>query len=126
MFSNVFDVEFTARLETQLDRIETGKDAWSDVVSEFYKPFQSDLTDIAYPPWHAQNRGNLGYKPAFSGDVPSKEATAALKAMAIGELKIGEGQYDNVTGNPAFSDPIVLNPPWRWDATGRQTQWVRP
>jgi DNA topoisomerase I len=44
MFSDVFDVEFTAKLETQLDRIETGKDAWSDVVSDFYKPFQSDLT----------------------------------------------------------------------------------
>ncbi len=44
MFSNVFDVEFTARLETQLDRIETGKDAWGDVVSGFYGPFQSDLT----------------------------------------------------------------------------------
>jgi DNA topoisomerase-1 len=44
MFSDVFDVEFTARLESQLDRIETGKDAWSDVVSGFYVPFQSDLT----------------------------------------------------------------------------------
>jgi DNA topoisomerase I len=44
MFSDVFDVEFTARLETQLDRIENGKDAWGDVVSGFYRPFQSDLT----------------------------------------------------------------------------------
>ena len=44
MFSDVFDVEFTARLEGQLDRIETGKDAWTDVVSGFYTPFQSDLT----------------------------------------------------------------------------------
>jgi DNA topoisomerase-1 len=44
MFADVFDVEFTAKLEAQLDRIETGKDPWVDVVTEFYDPFQSDLT----------------------------------------------------------------------------------
>ena len=44
MFADVFDVEFTAKLETNLDRIENGKDPWAQVVSDFYKPFQSDLT----------------------------------------------------------------------------------
>ncbi len=44
MFADVFDVEFTAKLEGQLDRIETGKDPWVDVVTDFYKPFLSDLT----------------------------------------------------------------------------------
>jgi DNA topoisomerase-1 len=43
MFADVFDVEFTAKLEANLDRIETGKDRWAHVVSEFYDPFQSDL-----------------------------------------------------------------------------------
>ncbi len=43
MFADVFDVEFTAKLEAQLDRIESGKDPWVGVVSEFYKPFQNDL-----------------------------------------------------------------------------------
>jgi len=44
MFADVFDVEFTAKLESRLDRIESGKDPWTEVVSEFYDPFQSDLT----------------------------------------------------------------------------------
>ncbi|MGH7682548.1 MAG: type I DNA topoisomerase, partial [Candidatus Eiseniibacteriota bacterium] len=44
MFADVFDVEFTAKLEANLDRIETGKDRWAKVVSEFYDPFQADLT----------------------------------------------------------------------------------
>jgi len=44
MFADVFDVEFTAKLETNLDRIETGKDRWAHVVSEFYDPFQADLS----------------------------------------------------------------------------------
>jgi len=43
MFADVFDVEFTAKLEAQLDRIETGKDPWIEVVSGFYAPFRSDL-----------------------------------------------------------------------------------
>ena len=43
MFADVFDVEFTAKLEANLDRIESGKDPWVDVVTEFYDPFQSDL-----------------------------------------------------------------------------------
>jgi DNA topoisomerase-1 len=42
-FGNVFDVEFTAKLEERLDHVETGKDPWIDVVEEFYGPFQKDL-----------------------------------------------------------------------------------
>ena len=44
MFGDVFEVEFTARLERELDRVETGKDAWDHVVADFYAPFQKDLT----------------------------------------------------------------------------------
>jgi DNA topoisomerase-1 len=42
-FADVFDVEFTAKLEKRLDHIETGKDPWVGVVEEFYAPFQKDL-----------------------------------------------------------------------------------
>jgi DNA topoisomerase-1 len=43
-FADVFDVEFTAKLEARLDHVETGKDPWVEVVEEFYRPFQKDLT----------------------------------------------------------------------------------
>jgi DNA topoisomerase-1 len=42
-FADVFDVEFTAKLEERLDHVETGKDPWIDVVEEFYGPFKKDL-----------------------------------------------------------------------------------
>jgi len=42
-FADVFDVEFTAKLEERLDHVETGKDPWVGVVEEFYAPFQKDL-----------------------------------------------------------------------------------
>ena len=44
MFGDVFEVEFTAKMERELDRVENGKDAWDRVVAEFYGPFQKDLT----------------------------------------------------------------------------------
>jgi len=43
MFGDVFEVEFTARMEQELDRVETGKDKWDSVVGDFYKPFKTDL-----------------------------------------------------------------------------------
>ena len=43
MFGDVFEVEFTARMERELDRIESGKDRWSTVVGDFYRPFKADL-----------------------------------------------------------------------------------
>jgi DNA topoisomerase-1 len=42
-FADVFNVEFTAKLEERLDHIETGRDPWLGVVEEFYGPFQKDL-----------------------------------------------------------------------------------
>jgi DNA topoisomerase-1 len=43
LFGDVFDVEFTARMEKELDRVESGKDRWDAVVTEFYGPFRRDL-----------------------------------------------------------------------------------
>ncbi|MGH7254557.1 MAG: type I DNA topoisomerase [Nitrospirales bacterium] len=42
-FPDVFDVEFTARLEEELDEIEEGEKNWVDTVREFYTPFMRDL-----------------------------------------------------------------------------------
>jgi DNA topoisomerase-1 len=38
-FSNIFEVPFTAKMEDELDQIETGDKNWRDVVREFYEPF---------------------------------------------------------------------------------------
>jgi len=45
-FSNVFEVSFTARMEKELDEIETGKKVWYDVVREFYGPFLISLNNV--------------------------------------------------------------------------------
>ena len=42
-FDDVLNVEFTANLETMLDRIEAGEMEWKEVVSDFYQPFSKEL-----------------------------------------------------------------------------------
>jgi DNA topoisomerase-1 len=42
-FPDIFDIEFTAQMEENLDEIEEGKKDWVDTLREFYTPFQKDL-----------------------------------------------------------------------------------
>ncbi|MCK6257000.1 type I DNA topoisomerase [Fictibacillus sp. KIGAM418] len=42
-FSEVFNVEFTAQMETDLDEIEDGEKHWNEVIDEFYKSFEKQL-----------------------------------------------------------------------------------
>jgi DNA topoisomerase-1 len=42
-FPDIFEVGFTARMEGDLDRIESGEDDWVEVVRHFYEPFERDL-----------------------------------------------------------------------------------
>ncbi|MFH1312741.1 MAG: type I DNA topoisomerase [Candidatus Eisenbacteria bacterium] len=43
IFPDIFDVGFTAHMETELDRVETGQDGWVSVVRNFYEPFARSL-----------------------------------------------------------------------------------
>jgi DNA topoisomerase-1 len=51
-FRDIFDVQYTARLEEELDEIEEGKEKWQDAMSDFYKKFQKDLK---YAEKHMEN-----------------------------------------------------------------------
>src|SRR5208337_5405355 len=46
-FEDIFDVNFTARLEDELDEIEEGKLAWRASVKEFWDRFEVDLETAA-------------------------------------------------------------------------------
>jgi len=51
-FRDIFDVQYTARLEEELDEIEEGKEKWTDAMADFYKKFQKDLK---YAEKHMEN-----------------------------------------------------------------------
>ena len=42
-FPDVLNVEFTAKMENELDKIEEGKVNWVEIVRDFYEPFSKDL-----------------------------------------------------------------------------------
>jgi DNA topoisomerase-1 len=51
-FADIFDPQYTARLEEELDEIEEGKEKWTDALGEFYKKFAKDLR---YAEKHMEN-----------------------------------------------------------------------
>lgn len=42
-FNNIVDVEFTAEMENELDRVEEGKQNWVNVLRNFYPDFEKNL-----------------------------------------------------------------------------------
>lgn len=42
-FPQIVDVNFTAEMENDLDKVEEGKEEWTKVVDRFYKPFAVEL-----------------------------------------------------------------------------------
>ncbi len=42
-FKDIFDFQYTARLEEELDEIEDGKEIWTNALAEFYGKFEKDL-----------------------------------------------------------------------------------
>jgi DNA topoisomerase-1 len=51
-FRDIFDIQYTAKLEEQLDEVEDGKEKWTDALDEFYKKFAKDLR---YAEKHMEN-----------------------------------------------------------------------
>jgi DNA topoisomerase I len=45
-FPEIFNVEFTSEMETELDRIEDGELLWQGVLKEFYAPFSKALEAV--------------------------------------------------------------------------------
>jgi DNA topoisomerase-1 len=51
-FNDIFDFQYTARLEEELDEIEEGKEKWTNALAEFYTKFEKDLV---YAEKHMEN-----------------------------------------------------------------------
>lgn len=42
-FKSIVDIEFTAEMETKLDKVEDGKQNWVDILKDFYPEFKENL-----------------------------------------------------------------------------------
>lgn len=45
-FPNIFNIEFTKQMESELDKIEYDKEDWIKVLKDFYEPFSSSLGQV--------------------------------------------------------------------------------
>ena len=51
-FKDIFDYQYTARMEEELDEVEDGAKSWLDALKEFYGKFEDDLS---YAQKHMEN-----------------------------------------------------------------------
>ncbi|MEM5948671.1 type I DNA topoisomerase [Spirochaetia bacterium 38H-sp] len=45
-FPDVLDVDFTARMESRLDMVESGEEKWVDMISDFFFPFKEKVEHV--------------------------------------------------------------------------------
>ena len=45
-FSDIVNVEFTAKIEAEFDEVAEGKEAWKQVIREFYGPFETQVEKV--------------------------------------------------------------------------------
>ena len=65
-FEDIFDVQYTARMEEELDEVEEGKMTWVQALDEFYKKFAKDLKRAS------KNMENLKKKEIPTDEVCEK------------------------------------------------------
>ncbi len=56
-FPKIMDVEFTARMEEQLDEVEEGKVDWQQLLHDFYGPFEDSLATATHSMRNVKKEG---------------------------------------------------------------------
>jgi DNA topoisomerase-1 len=78
-FNETVNVEFTAKMESQLDEVAKGKEKWQDILGEFYKPFGKKLSKVE--------------KTAQKVKVPVEKTGESCPDCKDGELIIRIGKF---------------------------------
>ena len=53
-FGNIVNVEFTANIEDQFDKVSEGKEEWKKVIRDFYGPFEAEVEKVDKELEHVQ------------------------------------------------------------------------
>ncbi len=71
-FPHLFAIDFTARMEDELDGIESGAQGWQEVVGEFYDPFRTELDAMT------RQRDDLKRQLNAATDIPCPKCGTLL------------------------------------------------
>ena len=44
-FSDIVDIDFTAKMESDLDKVEEGEIGWKEIIRNFYPPFEAEIKE---------------------------------------------------------------------------------
>ena len=103
-FSDIINVAFTAKMEKQLDEVESNKKNWVDILKTFYKTFSKDL-----------EKGNQAQRikitPLFSDEICAKCGRKMLiKSGRFGKFLACSG-FPDCKNIKSFLDKIGINCP---------------
>ncbi|MCD8096379.1 MAG: type I DNA topoisomerase [Ruminococcus sp.] len=98
-FDKIVDVKFTANMETDLDKVESGKMKWTDTLSQFYTSFEDELEEA--------EKAMEGKRVKVPDEQTDQVCDECGKPMVI---KIGRyGKFMACSGFPdcTFTKPMV-------------------
>ena len=88
-FEDIFDTQYTARMEEELDEVEEGKMTWVEALDEFYKKFEKDLKKAS------KNMENLKAQEIPTDEVCEKCGSPMVKKW---------GQFGSFLACSAYPD----------------------
>ncbi|MEI6185253.1 MAG: type I DNA topoisomerase, partial [Bacteroidota bacterium] len=71
-FEKVMNFKFTAHIEEEFDEIATGKMKWSEMISDFYKPFHTTIEDTLENAVRATGGRELGVHPESGKKIEAR------------------------------------------------------
>lgn len=109
-FSDIVDLRFTANMEQRLDEIEAGKSQWREVLADFYKDFDAELT--------AAETAMEGERIKVPAEVSEEKCDVCGEFMVIKSGKFGRflacPNYPECT----FTKPLVIEMPGKCPRCG--------
>ncbi len=97
-FPNVFEYQFTARMEEDLDKIANGEIKWAPMITEFYKPFEKKLLDVD------KNSKRVTIAAEKTGEKCPECIKAGLPADEQGDVVIRTGRFGKFLSCSKFPD----------------------
>ena len=111
-FTDIVDVKFTARMEQELDEVESGDKQWKELLRSFYGPFAANLQQVE------QDMEGIYLK--VPDEVSEEKCDICGKNMVIKSGRFG--RFLACPGYPEckFTKPLVVEMPGRCPKCGNR------
>ena len=111
-FRDIVDVKFTARMEQDLDEVESGDKQWKELLRQFYGPFHENLTQV--------EKEMEGIYLKVPDEVTEEKCDICGRNMVIKSGRFG--RFLACPGYPEckFTKPLVVEMPGRCPKCGNR------